>query len=113
MKFLAAYRSRRWSAFVIALIAATFFAASPVVSLAHELADHLNPASQLDDGHNGSHAPVCKFCVGLAGTASAAVGDVLSLAFVPPSYSAPSTTPVQYFQPVVALPYLSRAPPRA
>ena len=100
-------------AFLIALIAATLFAASPVVSLAHELADHLNPAGQSDDGHNGTDSPICKLCIGFAGTAAAAVGDIPSAALVLPSYVVPRIRPVEYFQPVVALPYLSRAPPRA
>lgn len=113
MKILAAYRSHRLIAFFIAMFAAALFSASPVAALAHELADHVHHSGQLDEGKDGPQSELCKICIGFTGSASAAVGDVPSLALILPSYVAPRTAPVAYFQPVVALPYLSRAPPRA
>jgi hypothetical protein len=112
MKVVAAYRRNRWSAFVVALLAATLFAASPIASFAHLLSAHGSAAAQQSDhGQEAPHAPLCKLCLGFVAGAAAADNYVPALALALPPQLSPETAIVGLLPPVSFAPYRSRAPP--
>ncbi len=111
MNLVAAFRRNRWSAFFIALLAATLFVAGPINSFAHLLANHGSVAAQFADGQEAPHAPLCKLCLGFVAGAAAADHYVSSLAVVLLPQQSPETAPVGHFLPVPFALYSSRAPP--
>ncbi len=112
MKLAAAYRRRRLTAFIITLLAATLFVASPITSFAHLLAAHGSVvAQQSDDGRQAPHAPLCKLCLGFVAGSAAANNPIPSLAIILPPRHSPETAPVGHFRPVPVASYRSRAPP--
>jgi hypothetical protein len=111
MNIVFAYRRNRWSAFVVALLAATLFAASPITSLAHLLSAHGSTEFQSDDGQETPHAPLCKICLGFVAGSAAVDHHVPSLAVFLLPHPSPSTAPVGLLRPVLFAPYRSRAPP--
>jgi hypothetical protein len=114
MKIFAAYRRNRWSAFVVALLAATLFAASPIASFAHLLGAHGSVAAQQsDDGQETPHATLCKLCLGFVAGAAAADNHVPSFELDLLPQQPPNTAIVGLIRPIPFAPYRSRAPPRS
>ena len=112
MKVVVAYRRNRWSAFIVALLAATLFAASPIASIAHLLSAHGSVAAQQSgDGQEAPHAPLCKLCLGFVAGAAAADNYVPALALTLLPQLSPETAIVGLLRPIPFAPYRSRAPP--
>ncbi len=112
MKLIAAYRRNRWSAFIVALLAATLFVASPIASFAHLLGAHGSATAQQSDvGQEAPHAPLCKLCLGFVAGAAAADNHVSALALVLLPQQHPNTAIVGLLRPIPFAPYRSRAPP--
>ena len=111
MKIVFAYRRNRWSAFIVALLAATLFVASPITSFAHLLSAHGSIEFQSDDGQETPHAPLCKICLGFVAGSAAADNYVPSLAIFSLLQASPEAAPAGRLRPVPFAPYRSRAPP--
>jgi hypothetical protein len=111
MKIASAYRRNRWSAFIVVLLAATLFAANPIVSLAHLLSAHGATSAQSEDGQESPHAPLCKLCVGFVAGSAAADNYVPSMAVLSLPQASPEAAPAGLLRPVPFAPYRSRAPP--
>jgi hypothetical protein len=111
VKLLSAYRRNRHSAFLIALLAAFLFVASPITTFAHLLSAHTSTTQQSDEGQESPHAPVCKLCLGFVGSAAAI--DTVVPTFAPVIAQSPAleASPIGLLRPVPYLSYRSRAPP--
>ena len=111
MKLAIAYRRNRHSAFIVALLAALLFVASPITTFAHLLLAHTSAAQQTDEGQEAPHAPVCKLCLGFVGSAAAIDNYVPALAAIAARLPAPEAAPIGLLRPAPHLAYRSRAPP--
>ena len=111
VKLATLHRRNRHSAFIVALLAAILFVASPITTFAHLLSAHTLTAQQFDEGQEAPHAPVCKLCLGFAGSAAGVDNYVPPLAIVAARLPAPEAAPIGLLRPVPYLAYRSRAPP--
>jgi hypothetical protein len=111
VKLVTAYRRNRHTAFIVALLAALFFVASPLTTFAHLLSAHTSTAQQSDEGQEAPHAPVCNLCLGFAGSAAAVDNDVPAFSAIAAPLPTPAAAPIGVLQPAPHLAYRSRAPP--
>jgi hypothetical protein len=111
VKVVSTYRRNRHSAFLVALLAAFLFVASPITTFAHLLSAHTPTAQQSDDGQETPHAPVCKLCLGFVGSAAAIDNFVPTFAPITAQTPASEASPIGLLRPVSYLSYHSRAPP--
>ncbi len=111
VKLATLHRRNRHSAFIVALLAAILFVASPITTFAHLLSAHTLTAQQFDEGQEAPHAPVCKLCLGFAGSAAAIDSYFPALAAIAAPLPAPEAAPIGLLRPAPYLPYRSRAPP--
>jgi hypothetical protein len=111
VKLLSHYRRNRHSAFIVALLAAFLFVASPITTFAHLLSAHTSTTQQSDEGQETPHAPICKLCLGFVGSAAAIDSVVPTFAPVFTQLSTPEALSIGLLRPVWFSLYRSRAPP--